>query len=104
MPGGGRGSVLRSLAAAAALEYSPAVTERRDGSGAAILLLHEVESLLKNARLALDFGRRGVNTSLALVAVQGLVAYLEGNKLRAADDFGTVADEIRARLDRPDEH
>jgi hypothetical protein len=80
------------------LEYSPAVTERRDSSAAALLLLQEVEGLLKNTRLALDFGRRGVNTSLALVAVQGLMAYLEGNKVRAADDFGTVAEEIRARL------
>jgi hypothetical protein len=80
------------------LEYSPAVSERRDGSAAAILLLQEVEGLLKSAHLALDFGRRGINTSLALVAVQGLVAYLDGNKVRAADDFGTVADEIRARL------
>jgi hypothetical protein len=77
------------------------VSERRDGSAAAILLLREVEGLLKNAHLALDFSRRGVNTSLALVAVQGLMAYLEGNKVRAADDFGTVVEEIRARLGKP---
>lgn len=48
--------------------------------------------------MALDFGRHGVNTSLALLAVQGLIGYFEGDKVRAADDLGTVADEIRARL------
>lgn len=76
------------------------MSEARDGSAAAIVLLQEVEGLLKNAHLALDFSRRGVNTSLALVAVEGLVAYLEGNKVRAADDLGTVVDEIRARLSK----
>ena len=49
--------------------------------------------------MGLDFGRRGINTSLALLAVQGIVAYLEGNKRRASEDLGTVADEIRARLE-----
>jgi hypothetical protein len=62
-------------------------------------MLEEVEALLKDARLSLDFGRRGVNTSLALLGVQGLMAYLRGEKIRAADDLSTVADEIRARLE-----
>jgi hypothetical protein len=61
-------------------------------------MLEEVEAMLKDVQLALDFGRRGVNTSLALVGVQGLMAYLRGEKARAADDLSTVADEIRARL------
>jgi hypothetical protein len=74
------------------------VSEQRDGRAAATALLEEVEALLKDPQLALDFGRRGVNTSLALLGVQGVIAYLDGNKVRAADDLGTVAEEIRARL------
>lgn len=74
--------------------------ERREASVAAIRLLDEVAKLLKDPQLSFDFGRRGVNTSLALTAVQGLVAYLEGNKARAAEDLSTVADEIRARNER----
>lgn len=73
------------------------MSEQRDGGAAAIALLEEVEGLLKDPHLSLDFGRQGINTSLALVGVQGLIAYLEGNKVRAADDLGTVAEEIRAR-------
>jgi hypothetical protein len=75
------------------------VSERRDSSAAAIRMLEEVEAMLKDVQLAMDFGRRGVNTSLALVGVQGLMAYLRGEKARAADDLSTVADEIRSRLD-----
>lgn len=74
------------------------MSEQRDGRAAAIALLDEVEGLLKDPHLALDFGRHGINTSLALVGVQGVIAYLEGNKVRAADDLGTVAEEIRARV------
>jgi hypothetical protein len=76
------------------------VSEHQDSRAPAIQLLQDLEGLLKDPRLALDFGRRGINTSLALVAVQGLIAYFDGNKLRAADDLGTVADEIRARLEK----
>ncbi len=71
--------------------------ESSDGSAAARRLLEEVAVLLKDPQLAFDFARRGVNTSLALVAVQGTIAYLEGNKLRAVEDLATAADEIRAR-------
>jgi hypothetical protein len=79
------------------------VSEQQDSRAAAIQLLQSVEALLKDPLLALDFARHGVNTSLALLAVQGVVAYLDGNKARAADDLGTVADEIRARSSRPRE-
>jgi hypothetical protein len=74
------------------------VSQQRDSRAAAIRILQDVEGLLKDPQLALDFGRHGVNTSLALLAVQGLIAYFDGDKVRAADDLGTVADEIRARL------
>jgi hypothetical protein len=70
-----------------------------DGTAQAIIkLLADVEALLKNASVAMDLAKRGVNTSVALVAVQGLAAYVAGEKQRAADDLGTAADEIRARL------
>lgn len=77
----------------------PVVSEQQDSCAAVIQLLQDVEGLLKEPRLALDFGRHGVNTSLALVAVQGLIAYLDGDKAGAADDLGTAAEEIRARLE-----
>jgi hypothetical protein len=71
--------------------------ESSDGCAAAKRLLEEVAVLLKDPRLAFDFARRGLNTSLALVAVQGTISYLEGEKLRAAEDLATAAEEIRAR-------
>jgi hypothetical protein len=40
-----------------------------------------------------------VNTSLALVAVQGLRAYLRGNKVQALEDLGTVVEELESRLE-----
>jgi hypothetical protein len=75
------------------------VSQQQDSPAAAIQLLQDIEALLKDPHLALDFGRRGVNTSLVLLAVQGLIAYLHGDKVRAADDLGTVAEEIRARFE-----
>jgi len=41
---------------------------------------------------------RGVNVSLAIVAAEALVAYVEGDRERAAEDFDTVAEEIATRL------
>jgi hypothetical protein len=61
--------------------------------------LSEIERLLKAADLGASFGDRGVNTSLALVAVQGLRAYLRGNKAQALEDLGTVVEELEARLE-----
>ena len=63
-------------------------------------LLADVEGLLKQPTVGIELARRGVNTSIALLAVQGVAAYLEGNERRASDDLRTVADEIRARRER----
>lgn len=63
-------------------------------------LLGEVEALLKESSVALELGRRGVNTSIALVATQGLAAYVEGNFRRASEDLGTAAEEIESRRER----
>ena len=72
------------------------------GSIAAISrLLAEVESLLKQPSVQMELGKRGINASIALVAAQGLTLYMEGNRVRAHEDFATAAEEIRARLEMP---
>jgi hypothetical protein len=72
------------------------------GSVAAIgRLLAEVESLLKQPSVQMELGRRGINASIALVAAQGLTLYVEGNRVRAHEDFATAAEEIRTRLEMP---
>jgi hypothetical protein len=60
-------------------------------------LFEEIESLLKEPRIGIELGRRGVNTSIALLATQGLGAYLMGNTKQASDDLLTAAEEIRSR-------
>jgi len=57
-----------------------------------------LETLLKMSHAGAELSDKGINPSLALVAVQGLRAYLRGDAAQAADDLGTVAEEIRARL------
>jgi hypothetical protein len=61
-------------------------------------LLGEVEGLLKGPTVGTELARRGVNTSIALLAVQGVSAYLEGHKREAAEDLASAAEEIQARL------
>ena len=73
--------------------------ESSDGCTAAKRLLEDVANLLKDPQLAFDFARRGINTSLALVAVQGTISYLGGEKRRAAEDLTTAGEEIRARIE-----
>ena len=62
-------------------------------------LLGELETLLKNPDVGSALAERGVNVSLALVATNGLRAYLTGDKKVAAEDFDTVAEEIATRLE-----
>lgn len=62
-------------------------------------VLDELEELLKNGDLIEALSNKGINASLALVAIDGIRAYLEGRKADAADDLGTVAEEIRGRLE-----
>jgi hypothetical protein len=71
------------------------------GSVAAVSrLLREIEALLKHPSVTLELGRRGVNASITMLAVQGLTAYVEGNRRQAQDDLATAAEEIRTRLER----
>lgn len=62
-------------------------------------LLGELDDLVKNGDVAAALAQRGVNSSLALLASQGLAAYLRGEKAQAAEDFQAVAEEIRDRLE-----
>jgi hypothetical protein len=61
-------------------------------------LLDDLEALLKNGEVIAALTGKGVNASIALVAVDGLRHYLQSKKGEAADDFGTVTEEIRGRL------
>jgi hypothetical protein len=61
-------------------------------------LFEELDQLLKNADMGALLTARGVNSSLAMLALDGLRAYLAGKKEQAADDLGTAAEEIATRL------
>ena len=58
----------------------------------------DFETLLKNGDAIAALTAKGVNASLALVALDALRAYLRGEKRAAANDFADVAEEIKARL------
>ncbi len=62
-------------------------------------LLGEIEWMLKEGGVVAALTGRGVNASIALLAVQGLRAYVvDDDKAQAAQDFSTVAEEIFSRL------
>ncbi len=61
-------------------------------------VLGELDTLLKNPGVGAALAAKGVNISLALVGVEGLRAYLDGDKERAAEEFSTVAEEVASRL------
>jgi hypothetical protein len=61
-------------------------------------VMDDLEGLLKNGDVIAALTDKGVNASLALLAVDALRSYLAGEKAQAADDFGAVADEILGRL------
>lgn len=61
-------------------------------------VFEDLDELLKNPDVGGVLAARGVNVSLAIVAAEALLAYVEGDKARAAEDFETVAEEIASRL------
>ena len=61
-------------------------------------VFEDLDVLLKNPEVGAALTERGVNVSLAIVAAEALVAYVEGDRERAAEDFDTVAVEISTRL------
>jgi hypothetical protein len=58
----------------------------------------DLDVLLKNPDVGGELTARGINVSLAIVAAEALLAYVEGDRERAAEDFDTVAEEISTRL------
>lgn len=61
-------------------------------------LLGELDDLLKNGDVSAVLAVKGINASVALLASQGLAAYLRGQKAEAADDLRAAAEEINDRL------
>jgi hypothetical protein len=61
-------------------------------------VFEDLDTLLKNPDVGAELTARGINTSLAIVAAEALLAYVEGDRERAAEDFDTVAEEIATRL------
>ena len=61
-------------------------------------VFEDLDTLLKNPEVGAELTERGINVSLAIVAAEALVAYIEGDRERAAEDFDTVAEEIATRL------
>jgi hypothetical protein len=66
-------------------------------------LFDEFDALLKNRDVGIELAEKGVNISLAIVAADGLRAYLHGDKAKAAEELSTAAEEIATRLARKDE-
>jgi CHASE3 domain sensor protein len=60
-------------------------------------LLSELDQLVKHPELGGLLNDRAINASLVLVVVDGLRAYLRGQKLEAAEEFLTAGEEIKAR-------
>lgn len=75
-----------------------AMSNGAKGIGELNEVLDELDALLKSAEVGIALAERGVNISLALVAVDGVRAYLGGDKERAAEEFSTAAEEIAHRL------
>jgi hypothetical protein len=66
-------------------------------------VIDELVALLKNPDVVGALAERGVNASLALVALEGIGAYLVGDKAQAAEDLKCVAEEIEGRLNFGDD-
>lgn len=62
-------------------------------------LLDELDELLKNGEVGTALAEKGINVSVALLASQGLAAYVRGEKAAAAEDLQAAAEEIRDRLE-----
>jgi hypothetical protein len=61
-------------------------------------VFEDLDTLLKNPEVGAELTERGINVSLAIVAAEALLAYVQGDRERAAEDFDTVAEEIATRL------
>ena len=57
----------------------------------------DLETLLKNPDVGAVLAEKGVNTSLAMLAMDGLHAYLKGEKGKAIEDLTHFTEEVTAR-------
>jgi hypothetical protein len=57
----------------------------------------DLETLLKNPDVGAALADKGVNVSLAMLAMDGLAAYLKGDKAKAVEDTTHFAEEVAAR-------
>ncbi|HSQ62529.1 MAG TPA: hypothetical protein VLM85_04920 [Polyangiaceae bacterium] len=61
-------------------------------------VLADLETLLKNPDVGAALADKGVNISLAILAMDGLAAYLHGDKAKAVDDSSHFAEEVQSRM------
>ncbi len=61
-------------------------------------VLADLETLLKNPEVGAALADKGVNISLAMLAMDGLAAYLHGDKAKAIEDTSHFAEEVQARM------
>lgn len=61
-------------------------------------LFDELDDLLKNEDVQHALSELKVNSSIALLAADGLRAYLKGDKEAAMEDLSTAAEEIAQRF------
>ncbi len=57
----------------------------------------DLETLLKNPDVGAALAEKGVNISLAMLAMDGLHAYVKGDKAKAVEDLTHFAEEVAAR-------
>jgi hypothetical protein len=73
--------------------------ERRAGPlGEIDDVLEDLETLLKNPEVGAALADKGVNTSLAMLGMDGLAAYLRGDKAKAVEDSTHFAEEVDSRM------
>ena len=70
------------------------------GAGEIDDVFAELDALLKKVEVGAELAERGVNVSLAMTLIEGVRAYLRGDKEQAILELGTATDEIAARLAR----
>ena len=63
-------------------------------------VFEELETLLKNPDVVAALTAKGVNTSLATMAMDGLHEYLRGDRAKAIDELSQFVEEVKARAAR----
>ena len=63
-------------------------------------VFEELETLLKNPDVVAALTAKGVNTSLATMAMDGLHEYLRGDRAKAIDEMSQFVEEVKARAAR----